>query len=70
MILQHDNARLYVAKWVKIYLEMLKWEVLLYAPYSPDIALSNYEDSKKWLDMWFFPMWNSNGARKMEKSTG
>ena len=28
VILQHDNARPYVAKVVKTYLEMLKWEVL------------------------------------------
>ena len=31
-----------IAKWVKIYLEMLKWEVLSYLLYSPDIALSDY----------------------------
>ena len=28
VILQHDNARLHVAKMVKTYLETLKWEVL------------------------------------------
>ena len=42
VILQHDNARPYVAKVVKTYLEMLKWEVLPHPPYSPDIAPSDY----------------------------
>ena len=42
MILQHDNARPYVAKSVKTYLETLKWEVLPHPPYSPDIAPSDY----------------------------
>ena len=36
------NARPHVAKPVKTYLETLKWEVLPYLPYSPDIAPSNY----------------------------
>ena len=42
VILQHDNARPHVAKPVKTYLETLKWEVLPYPPYSPDIVLSDY----------------------------
>ena len=42
MILQHDNARPHVAKSVKTYLEMRKWEVLTYPPYSLDIASSDY----------------------------
>jgi len=36
------NARSHVAKVVKKYLEMLKWDVLPHPPYSPDIALSDY----------------------------
>jgi len=42
VILLHDNARPHVAKVVKKYLEMLKWDVLLYPPYSSDIAPSDY----------------------------
>ena len=42
VILQHDKARPHVARPVKIYLETLKWEVLLYPPYSPDVAPSDY----------------------------
>ena len=38
VILLHNNARLHVAKPVKIYLETLQWEVLPHPPYSPDIA--------------------------------
>jgi len=40
VILQHDNA--HVAQAIKIYLETLKWEILPYPLYSPDIAPSNY----------------------------
>nr|CDS28932.1 histone lysine N methyltransferase SETMAR [Hymenolepis microstoma] len=39
-ILQHDNARLHVAKAVKKYLETLKWEISPHSPYSPDVAPS------------------------------
>jgi len=43
VILFHDNARPHVAKVVKKYLEMLKWNVLPHPPYSPDIyTLSDY----------------------------
>ena len=42
MILQHDNARPYVAKPVKTYLDTLKREVLPHPPYSPDITPSDY----------------------------
>ena len=42
MILQHDSARPHVAKQMKTYLEMLRWEVLTHLPYSPDIAPSDY----------------------------
>ena len=42
VILLHDNARPHVASPVKTYLETLKWEVLPYPPYSPDIAPSDY----------------------------
>jgi len=42
IILLHDNARPHVAAPVKTYLETLKWEVLPYPPYSPDIASSDY----------------------------
>ena len=38
VILQHNNARIHVAKPVKTCLETLKWEVLLHSPYSPDLA--------------------------------
>ena len=41
VILQHDNARLHVAKLVKPYLETLKWEVSPHPPYSPDIVPSD-----------------------------
>ncbi|GBP41573.1 Mariner Mos1 transposase [Eumeta japonica] len=42
LILLHDNARPHVAKPVKTYLGMLKWDVLPHPPYSPDIAPSDY----------------------------
>ena len=42
MLLQRDNARPYVPKPVKTYLEAIKWEVLPHPPYSSDIAPSNY----------------------------
>ena len=42
MILRHDNARPYIAKPGKIYLETLKWEVLPHPTYFPDIAPSDY----------------------------
>ena len=41
IILLH-NARSHVATPVKIYLETLKWKVLPYPPYSPNIAPSDY----------------------------
>ena len=42
VILQHENARLHVAKPAKTYLETLKWEVLPHPPYFPNIASSDY----------------------------
>ena len=42
VILLHDNARPHVAKVVKKYLKMLKWDVLSHPLYSPDIAPSDY----------------------------
>jgi len=42
IILLHDNARPHVAAPIKTYLETLKWEVLPYPPYFPDIASSDY----------------------------
>jgi len=41
-VLLHDNAQPHVAKVVKKYLEMLKWNVLPYPPYSLDIVPSDY----------------------------
>jgi len=41
VILQHDNAQLYVAQSVKTYLETLKWEDLSHSNL-PDIAPSDY----------------------------
>nr|QVD39168.1 Mariner Mos1 transposase [Schistocerca gregaria] len=42
VVLQHDFARPHVAKEVKTYLEMLKWEVIPHMLYSSDIAPSDY----------------------------
>ena len=41
-ILQHDIARPHIARPIKTYLETLKWEVLPYPPYSPDVTPSDY----------------------------
>ena len=42
MIVQHENARLHVAKPVRTYLETLQREVLPHPPYFQDIAPSDY----------------------------
>ena len=62
VILQHDNARPYVAKTVQETLQVLNWEILLHPSYLPDIALPYYhiallgerlsscEEDTKWVD--------------------
>ena len=42
VILLNDNAQPHVAQVVKTYLETLKWEVLPYPLYSPDIIPFDY----------------------------
>ena len=42
VILFHDNAQPHVTELIKETLEALRWEVLLYAAYSPDCAPSDY----------------------------
>jgi len=42
IILLHDNARPHVAKVIKKYLKILKWDVSPHSPYFPDIAPSDY----------------------------
>ena len=42
VLLLHDNARPHVAKETKEVLKQLNMEVLTHAPYSPDIATSDY----------------------------
>ena len=41
VISQHDNMQPHVVKQVKTNLELLKWEIILPLPYSPNIASSN-----------------------------
>ncbi|EGI67894.1 Mariner Mos1 transposase, partial [Acromyrmex echinatior] len=52
-----DNARPYVAKVVKKYLETLKWDVLPHPPYSSDIAPSDY-----WLFHGCSTIWQVTGS--------
>ena len=42
VILQHNNARLHVAKTVQETLQVLNWEILPHPSYSPSIAKSDY----------------------------
>ena len=42
IILQHNNARPYVARRVETYLETLKWEVLPHPLYTADVALFDH----------------------------
>ena len=42
VIFLHDNAPSYTAKPVRDTLEVLSWEVLPHAAYSPDLAPSDY----------------------------
>jgi len=42
VILQHDKARLHVAKTVQETLQVLNWEILSHPPYLPDITPSDY----------------------------
>ena len=51
--LLHDNARPHITKVVKIYLEMLKWDVLPHPSYSPDIAPSDYWLFRRMQQVWF-----------------
>ncbi|CAH2100144.1 unnamed protein product [Euphydryas editha] len=63
LILKHDNARPYVAKVFKIYLETLKWEVLPHSPFSSDVAPSVYQ-----LFGSMHMAWLTNTFSLMEKS--
>jgi histone-lysine N-methyltransferase SETMAR len=42
VMLLHDNVRLHTAAWTRALLEYLNWELFDYPPYSPDLALSDY----------------------------
>jgi hypothetical protein len=42
VILQHNNARPYMAKATTDKIKTLKWEVLLHPPYSPDLGPKDY----------------------------
>ena len=41
-IILHDNARPHIAQVIKAALQELKWEVLQYLPYSPNLAPIDY----------------------------
>ena len=52
VILQHENARPYVAKPVTTYLETLKWELLPYSPYSQILRRPIITCSGRWHMVW------------------
>ena len=43
VLLQHDNARPHIANMTKMATKKLGYEVLPHPPYSPDLALSDYQ---------------------------
>jgi transposase len=43
VILQHDNARPHTANMIKAAIQELDWEILPHPPYSPELALSDYQ---------------------------
>jgi hypothetical protein len=45
VVLLHDNARPHVANRTAARLQSFGWEIMEHAPYSPDLALSDYHVS-------------------------
>lgn len=45
LILQHNNARLYIANITEAAIQELDWELISHPPYSPDFVPTTFEES-------------------------
>jgi len=70
VVLLHDNARPHTAPRTNALIRLFKWEIFYHAPYSPDLAPSDYHlftKMKVWLATQRF---HTNEELMMESTTG